>query len=128
VSTPPDYVPGACNIGGDERRRRYRLGALSLVAAVGYAAAVAVLAVPTALAVGLFVPFSLGIEFLLQGRRSFCASMGFRGRYESGDGDGRATDEEALSADRRYALELTLLGTVGGAALTAVATGLLYLA
>lgn len=91
---PPDYEPGVCNIGSAERRRRYRYAGVCAVAAVAYAAAVLATSVPTALLLGLFVPFSLGTEFLLQARRSFCANLGFRGRFDlRGDGSGSvATD------------------------------------
>ena len=137
TDTPPDYRPGVCNIGGRERRRRYRYAGLSAVAAVVYAVAVLALSVPTALLLGLFVPLSLGTEFLLQARRSFCAQLGFRGRFDlredgvddrvtadGGDGRvegtpgaaGRVADPDARRADRRYALRLTVLGVLGGGA------------
>jgi hypothetical protein len=146
---PPGYRPGVCNIGATERRRRYRYAAVAAAAAVAYAAVVLAWSVPTALLLGLFVPFALGLEFLLQARRSFCASLGFRGRFDlRGDGGsegldsvaadgrgaghdrtdrrddapdatdpdatGRVTDPDARTADRRYALRLTLLGVFGG--------------
>lgn len=132
MEAPSGYRPGVCNIGTIERRRRYRHAGLSVVAAVAYTAGVLAWSVPTALLLGLFVPLSLGTEFLLQARRSFCASLGFRGRFDlRGDdpvvtdgggvgrrdgGAGRVTDPAARTADRRYALRLTVLGVIGGAA------------
>ena len=139
TDTPPGYRPGVCNIGGHERRRRYRYAGVCALAAVAYAVAVLAWSAPTALLLGLFVPLSLGTEFLLQGRRSFCASLGLRGRFDLRDADresvasvaadggrggspggseevGRVTDPSALAADRRYALRLTVLGVLGGAA------------
>ena len=124
TDSPSDYRPGVCNIGARERRRRYRYAGACAVAALAYAAGVLASSAPTGLLLGLFVPFSLGTEFLLQARRSFCASLGLRGRFdlggEGGDGvatdggAGRVTDPEARAADRRYSLRLTLLGVVGG--------------
>ena len=141
---PPDYEPGVCNIGSAERRRRYRYAGVCAVAAVAYATAVLATPVPTALLLGLFVPLSLGTEFLLQARRSFCASLGLRGRFDlrgsgsgsvatdGGSGDdrdgrvgrpattagpvGRVSDPDARTVDRRYALRLTVLGVLGGGA------------
>jgi hypothetical protein len=109
---PPDYEPGVCNIGSAERRRRYRYAGVCAVAAVAYAAAVLATSVPTALLLGLFVPLSLGTEFLLQARRSFCASLGFRGRFDlRGDGPASvATDGGSGGSSDR---------TTGGSAATA---------
>lgn len=111
-SPPPDYEPGVCNIGSAERRRRYRYAGVCAVAAVAYAAAVLATSVPTALLLGLFVPLSLGTEFLLQARRSFCASLGFRGRFDlRGDGPASvATDGGSGGSSDR---------TTGGSAATA---------
>jgi hypothetical protein len=139
---PPGYEPGVCNIGSVEQRRRYRYAGACAVAAVGYAGAVLATSAPTALLLGLFVPFSLGTEFLLQARRSFCASLGLRGRFDFGGeggsgtdpaaaggggdtvgGAGRVTDPAARRADRRYALRLTVLGVLVGAAGAVVAYG-----
>jgi hypothetical protein len=140
TETPPGYRPGVCDIGGRERRRRYQYAAICGLAAVAYAAAVLAWSGPTALLLGLFAPLSLGIEFLLQARRSFCASLGLRGRFDlrggdgnesiaadgevrpvalpddpSGDGKvGRVTDPADRASDRRYALGLTALGVFGG--------------
>ena len=153
TESPPGYRPGVCNIGGRERRRRYQYAAVCGLAAVAYAAVVLAWSGPTALLLGLFVPLSLGVEFLLQARRSFCARLGFRGRFDLRDGDGnesvaadgsghadgdvrpvalpdevsgvgRVTDPSDRAADRRYALELTALGVLGGA----VGTTLVYVA
>lgn len=151
TGTPSGYRPGVCNIGSTERRRRYRYAGISGVVAVAYAAGVLAWSVPTALLLGLFVPLSLGTEFLLQARRSFCASLGFRGRFDlrgdewgaeadapavadgGGGGDdaagaaGRVTGPAARAADRRYALRLTLLGVLGGSAGTALVYGIALL-
>jgi len=126
TDSPTDYRPGVCNIGSRERRRRYRYAGVCAAAAVAYAAGVLVTTLPAALLLGLFVPLSLGTEFLLQARRSFCARLGFRGRFDFGgeddgpvatDGGGsRVTDPAARAADRRYAFRLTVLGVLGGAA------------
>jgi hypothetical protein len=120
-STTPTYRPGACNIGTRQRRQRYRLAGGALLAGVVYVAVVALSSVPAALALGAFVPFSLGVEWYLQGRRSFCAALGFAGRYEFEDDAGEVADTDARTTDRRYAFRLTVLGLFGGGGLSLVA-------
>lgn len=120
-STTTTYRPGTCNIGTRQRQRRYRLAAVAFLAGVVYVAVVALSSAPTALELGAFVPFSLGVEWYLQGRRSFCAALGFAGRYEFDGGSGEVPDEDARTTDRRYAFRLTVLGLVGGATLSLVA-------
>lgn len=111
------YRPGACNIGTRQRRQRYRLAGVALLGAAAYLALVGLSDAPTVLTLGTFVPFSLGVEWYLQGRRSFCATLGFAGRYAFEASEGSVTDSEAVRADRRYAFRLTLLGLLGGALL-----------
>lgn len=116
-----------CNIGTRERRQRYGLAACCFAAGAVYLAVLLVRpSTPPVLALGLFVPFSLGIEWYLQGRRSFCATLGFTGRYDfrSDGGDrGRVTSGAARTDDRRYAFRLTLLGILGGLAMTVLTYG-----
>lgn len=91
------------------------------MAGVYLTALLAVPASPAALALGLFVPFSLGLEWFLQGRRAFCGTLGgdredTGGRCTRGGAEGRT----ARPPDRRYAFRLTLLGVFGGGLLTVV--------
>lgn len=116
--TTTGYRPGACNIGPHERRRRYRLAAGAFLVAAAYLVVVAVSGVPAVFALGAFVPFSLGCEWCLQGRRSFCATLGFAGRYAFAGQAGEVTDDDARRVDRRYAFRLTLLGLLTGAGLS----------
>jgi hypothetical protein len=116
----PEYEPAACNIGDAERRRRYRLAGASFLAAGAYLAAVLAFDEPRALLVGLVVPLGLGVELSLQGRRAFCAALGARGRYAFDGTGGHVADPAAREADRRYAGWLTVLGVLGGGALTVI--------
>lgn len=120
-STTSAYRPGVCNIGNRERRRRYRLGLGAVLVGVAYLAVVAVAGLPAVFALGGFVPLSLGCEWYLQGRQSFCATLGFAGRYEFAGEAGEVPDTEARRADRRYAFRLTVLGLLCGGVLAAAA-------
>jgi hypothetical protein len=124
MNVPSAYRPGACNIGSDARRERRRVAAVALFGAIGYATFVLVTPAPRFLLLGLFVPLSLGVEWWLQARRSFCATLALQGRYDfRGDGGtGAVEDETARREDRRYAVRLTVVGLAAGAVLT----GLIY--
>ena len=126
-STTSGYRPGVCNIGSHERRRRYRLGVGAVLVGIAYLAFVAIAELPAVFALGVFVPLSLGCEWCLQGRQSFCATLGFAGRYEFAGEAGAVPDDEARRADRRYAFRLTLLGLLGGGVLAVAAYAALSL-
>ncbi|WP_255197258.1 hypothetical protein [Halorarius litoreus] len=119
ATTPPEYRPGVCNIGGSERRHRYRLAAAAYLVALVYAAVVLVSDTPTFLLVGLVVPLSLGTEWLLQARRAFCAGLALSGRF-SFDGQRGTVPDDAQPSDRRYGFRLFLVGLGVGAVATAV--------
>jgi hypothetical protein len=124
VTAPSAYRPGVCNIGPAARRERGLVALVSFAGAIGYAAFVLVSNLPTLLLLGLFVPFSVAIEWGLQARRSFCVTLAFQGRYDfrdtATDGAGMVEPSTAREQDRKYALHLTLLGLAAGAALTAL--------
>lgn len=133
MTVPSAYRPGACNIGRAARRQRARVALVSLVGAVGYATLVLASDLPTLLLLGLFVPISLGIEWGLQARRSFCVTLALQGRYDfretrtdggaTGQGRGAVPDGTARTEDRRQALWLTLVGLGAGAVVTALVYG-----
>ena len=65
MSAKSQYSGGTCNIGGRERRARYRYAGFALLTVAGYLAVVLLTELPSILLVGLFVPFSLGAEWTL---------------------------------------------------------------
>jgi len=122
-----EYQPGVCNIGRDERRKRRRLGVLTLLAAGGYVLAILVTNRPATLLLGAFPLLFGGVLGLLQDRLGFCAGFAALARYDlsgSGGSAGKATDREALRTDRLRAVQIA----AGAAAIAAIATGLLYAA
>lgn len=120
MSTPPAYQPARCNIGSTERRRRYRLATGAYVAALAYAATVVLSGAPAFLLVGLVVPLSLGTEWLLQARQSFCAGLALSGRFSFEGRVGRVPNGPARESDRRYGFRLFLLGLGAGVGATAL--------
>ncbi|QLC34943.1 hypothetical protein EFA46_011835 (plasmid) [Halarchaeum sp. CBA1220] len=123
MSAVDSYRPGSCNIGVQERRRRYVYAAAGFVVAAALVAAVAVGALPEALVPAVFVPLAVGIEWLLQASRSFCVVLGTLGKYsfEAAGEVGTVDDPDARREDRSSAIRITATSVVVAALLTAVA-------
>ena len=110
------YVPGVCNIGPWEirRRRAFAIGAF-VVAAVLFAVLVAAGA-PALTRLLLVLPLTGGVFSWLQARRRFCAAFAMQRLANFGEGDGTrrsVQDDEAHRADvaavRRMARDAVLI-------------------
>jgi hypothetical protein len=116
--TEPTYIPGTCNIGPAEIRRRrivMWLGCiLSLVTIASFQQSSATRWDRLSIALPAFV-FSIGF---VQTRKKFCLAFGFMGAFNFGKVGAvtKVTTPEQRAADRKTAL--TLLGQA--IALTAV--------
>ncbi len=104
------YVPGECNIGTWEIRRR------RLFAVIGFAVAGAVLVglllagAPAAARLILILPLWGGMFSWLQARRRFCAAFAMAGISNFGEGDGTrraVVDPAAHHADMMATLRMT---------------------
>ena len=96
------YVPGVCNIGAWEIRRRRRFAYLGFaVAAIMFVVLVAIGA-PAWTRLFLFFPLASGMVSWLQARRRFCAGFAVARISNFTDGDGgrrKVEDDEAHRAD-----------------------------
>jgi hypothetical protein len=100
------YIPGSCNIGKGEIRRR------QLVALVGlFFTAVTLLTfstvdTPTEIRLGIFFPLMVASVGFVQSRSKFCLAYGFAGTFNVGKmGDiKRVASKEDRAADRKTAL------------------------
>ena len=100
------YIPGSCNIGKGEVRRR------QLVALVGlFFTAVTLLTfstvdTPTEICLGIFFPLMVASVGFVQSRSKFCLAYGFAGTFNVGKmGDiKRVASKEDRAADRKTAL------------------------
>ena len=123
VAIPADYVPGACNIGRAEIRRRRRGGVLLL--AVTLAAWVWLVAADAAPGwfLALAVPASLSAVGFLQAAFRFCVHYGLLSLM--GFGAVGATvaveDEEARRADRASSWRILAMSVLAGGLLALVA-------
>jgi hypothetical protein len=119
------YIPGTCNIGKGEIRRRQLVAliglALSVTSLVGF---VATGAAPTA-RLGIFLPLAVFAIGFVQSRRKFCLAYGFMGTFNFGKlGQlSKVSSKEALAADRKTAL--AILGQSLG--LAALLTAIVYI-
>jgi hypothetical protein len=119
------YIPGTCNIGKGEIRRRQLVAliglALSVTSLVGF---VATGAAPSA-RLGIFLPLAVFSIGFVQSRRKFCLAYGFMGTFNFGKlGQlSKVSSKEALAADRKTAL--AILGQSLG--LAALLTAIVYI-
>jgi len=119
------YIPGTCNIGKGEIRRRQLVAliglALSVTSLVGF---VATGAAPTA-RLGIFLPLAVFAIGFVQSSRKFCLAYGFMGTFNFGKlGQlSKVSSKEALAADRKTAL--AILGQSLG--LAALLTAIVYI-
>jgi len=114
VKAKQEYVPGVCNIGPAEIRRRMQSGWIGLGA--------------TILLWTAFVVFQVPAGFL-QARLHFCAEFGVRGVFNFASAVGKTETVEQAEfrrMDRRKAGLIALYAALIGAA-TAIAAGLLVI-
>lgn len=115
------YVPGTCNLGKSEIRRRQivaLIGAfLSISALVGLLGTDA----PRAARWSLFAPLMVFAVGYIQSRKRFCLAYGLMGTFNLGKlGDiARVQNSEDRSADRKTALKILAQSAALALALTA---------
>ena len=117
-----DYIPGACNIGKGEIRRR------QVVALIGLALSVATLVtlISTDAARGarltIFIPLAVASIGWVQSRKKFCLAYGFMGTFNFGKlGQlSRVADSASRAADRKTALGILLQAGAYAAIVTAI--------
>lgn len=110
----PAYVPGSCNIGELEIRRRYRNGYLG----IGVALALMMIIHLTEayhLKWLVFIPVFYGLSGFIQARMHFCYLYGLNKIFSvSGKQKfGRVENQEAIQKDRRTAWRIILMSFVG---------------
>ena len=101
-----EYIPGTCNIGKGEVRRRQLVALVGLFFSVSTLLAFNTVDTPTEVRLGIFFPLMVASVGFVQSRSKFCLAYGFAGTFNVGKmGDiKRVASKEDRAADRKTAL------------------------
>ena len=102
------YIPGSCNIGKGEVRRRQAVALIGAVlSAFTLAGLISTSAAPGA-RLGIFIPLLVASIGWIQSRKKFCLAYGFMGTFNFGKlGQlSKVSDKSAQAADRKTALSI----------------------
>ena len=118
----PQYVPGSCNIGEKEIRRRYRNGFIGLFFAILTVALVHFLNANQYWRLIIFIPVFYGLSGFIQAMTKFCFVFGFLSVFSL---EGRrmitkVQDDEAKKKDRKKAYLILGIVTLGSILITLI--------
>jgi hypothetical protein len=115
------YVPGSCNIGKGEIKRRQFVAFVGLFLSVSALVTLISIDAPASARLGIFLPLMMASVGFVQSRSKFCLAYGFAGTFNVGKlGDiSRVASPEDRAADRKTALTILEKSFV----LAAIATG-----
>jgi hypothetical protein len=101
-----EYIPGTCNIGKGEVRRRQLVALVGLFFSVTTLLAFNTVDAPTEIRLGIIFPLMVASVGFIQSRSKFCLAYGFAGTFNVGKmGDiKRVASKEDRAADRKTAL------------------------
>jgi len=104
------YVPGTCNIGGREVRRRQFVALVGLFFSASSLIALISVNAPREARLGIFFPLLVASVGYIQSRSKFCLAYGFAGTFNFGKlGDiSRVSDPINRAADRKTASSILL--------------------
>ena len=100
------YIPGTCNIGKGEVRRRQLVALVGLFFSISTLLTFNTVDAPAAIRLGIFFPLMVASVGFVQSRSKFCLAYGFAGTFNVGKlGDiKRVASKEDRAADRKTAL------------------------
>jgi len=116
------YVPGSCNLGKSEIRRRQFVALLGLFLTGSTLAGLIGTNSPASARWGLFVPLMVFSVGFIQSRKNFCLAYGLMGTFNLGKlGDiSRVQSPEDRKADRKTALTILAQSALMALTLTAI--------
>jgi hypothetical protein len=102
------YIPGSCNIGKGEVRKRQIVALVGLFFTVVTLLTFSTVDTPTEIRLGIFFPLMVASVGFVQSRSKFCLAYGFAGTFNVGKmGDiKRVASKEDREADRKTALKI----------------------
>jgi hypothetical protein len=100
------YIPGTCNIGKGEVRKRQLVALVGLFFSISTLFAFNAVDTPTEVRLSIFFPLMVASVGFIQSRSKFCLAYGFAGTFNVGKmGDiKRVASKEDRAADRKTAL------------------------
>ena len=103
-----EYIPGSCNIGKCEIRRRQLVDVLGLFFSISTLLTFNTVDAPSEIRLGIFSPLFVTAIGFVQSRSKFCLAYGFAGTFNLGKlGDiQRVAGKEDRAADRVTALKI----------------------
>lgn len=103
-----EYIPGSCNIGKGEIRRRQLVAVLGLFFSISTLLTFNTVDAPPEIRLGIFFPLFVTAIGFVQSRSKFCLAYGFAGTFNLGKlGDiQRVAGKEDRAADRVTALKI----------------------
>ena len=109
LASTTDYVPGVCNIGPAEIRRRRLAGHVGLVASIALLALLLAIEAPPIARLLVIAPAAIAASGYLQAALKFCAGFGEIGVFNFGESGDRVAvaDAAARAADRRRARQIS---------------------
>ena len=75
------YIPGSCNIGKGEIRRRQIVALVGLFFSISTLITFNTIDAPPAVRIGIFFPFMVASVGFVQSRSKFCLAYGFAGTF-----------------------------------------------
>lgn len=116
------YIPGTCNLGKEEVRRRQFVAIVGLVFTVISGAGLIAKNASFTGKLSIFLPLLVFSVGFIQSRRKFCLAYGFMGTFNLGKlGDlSRVAAPEDRAADRKMAITLLLQAAALAAVLTVI--------
>ena len=129
MMTKDQYIPGVCNIGPAEIKRRTRSGWVGVIATILLWVVFWLFHVPAPWRLLLFFPAAVGATGFLQAAMHFCAAFGMQGIFNFGPEIGKTDTVEQAEyrrKDRQKALLIGLYAFLIGLAIAAAGFVLVF--
>jgi len=121
-----DYIPGTCNIGEGEIRRRRMVALIGLIFTFSSLATSITNGASRQVRLGIFIPALVMSVGWVQSRKKFCLAYGFAGTFNFGKlgSISRVSDPASRAADRMTAIKIFGQSALYAALVTAIAVAL----
>jgi len=123
TTTKSQYVPGVCNIGPEEIKRRRQTGWIGLIVTLVLWALFIWFDISRIWKLTLFIPAMMSATGFLQAYMHFCVHFGFASLFNFGDVGKTDTVQQAefRTKDKRKAWKIVIYSALIGLAITLIA-------